>query len=443
MAEADSDAITTNAGQQSKGLSPTVRALGVVSLFSDVSSEMVYPLNPGFITQVLGAPAWALGLIEGVAESTASLLKLYSGWLSDRIGRRKPFAVAGYALGAAGKPLIAVAGAWWHVLAARFVDRFGKGLRTSPRDALITENCAPEQRGRAFGFHRSMDTTGAVLGPLIGFLFLAWFARTHGANLPALHLYGAGGEGAQHPALLPPVFREMFRSLYWLAFIPGVLGVLVLAFYVRERTTPNAQRPTPNAQRPALPSWSSLSPAYRRYLGIVALFSLGNSSDTFLILRAQSRDFGVAVEQVFLLYALFNVVEAALAYPAGRLSDQVGRRPLVVTGYLVFALVYLGFAALRGPWAVWILFVIYGFYYTLTQGVQRALAADLSHPDRRATEIGAFHMVVGLAALPASIAAGWLYDLHPATPFFLGAACAALAALMMLVTRLDKPAANR
>lgn len=395
-----------DAGSPPLGLSPTVRALGWVSLCTDISSEAVYPLTPVFLTRVLGAPAWAVGLIEGVAESTASLLKLFSGRLSDRSGRRKPLAVAGYGLGAISKPLIALAGSWPQVLGARFLDRVGKGLRAAPRDALIAESCAPEQRGRAFGFHRSMDTTGAVLGPLLGWAFLHFCP------------------GA-------------FRSLYALAFVPAALGVLVLALAVREKPKVAA-----TAAAPAQPkfTWRGLSAPYRRYLLIVALFGLGNSSDAFLLLRAQS--VGIRPEQSLLLYAAFNMVEACLALVAGRLSDRVGRRPLLALGYAVFAATYLGFALLHrlpSPTvAVWILFGLYGLYSTLTQGVQKALVSDLVHPARRGAETGAFHMLAGLAALPASLLAGALYSrVSPSAPFLVGAATASLAALMLLATRRD------
>lgn len=387
-------------------LTKTVKSLGIVSLFADVSSEMVYPLNPLFLTRVLGAPPWALGLIEGIAESTASLLKLYSGWISDRVGRRKPFAVGGYALGAIGKPLIALASAWWQVLGARFVDRVGKGLRTAPRDALIAENCPEDQRGQAFGFHRAMDTVGAVLGPLLGYWLLEHVL--HGTE------------------------RHRFVGLYWIAFVPGLVAVAVLALGVHEKQRP----PASGTARPVL-SLRGLSRGMLWYLAIVAVFSIGNSSDAFLILRAQ-QDMGVGPQQVFLLYALFNVVEATLGYPAGLFSDRVGRRPLVALGWGVFALVYLGFVILHGPLAAAALFVLYGFYYTLTQGVQRALAADLSHPARRATEIGAFHMVVGLAALPASQIAGILYGIDHRLPFVLGAITALLGAIMILAVPLDR-----
>jgi MFS family permease len=394
-------------------LSPTVRALGLVSLFTDMSSEMVYPLTPAFLTRVLGAPAWVVGVVEGIAESTASLLKLYSGWLSDRKGYRKPFALAGYGLSAVSKPLIAISVVWGHVLGARLLDRTGKGLRAAPRDALIAENCRAEQRGRAYGFHRSMDTTGAVLGPLLGYAFLHWYPG-------------------------------QYRWLYALAFFPALLGLLVLAAFVREPPAPSsapsppAAAASPEGPAPPVPRFTlrGLSRGYRRYLAIVGLFSLGNSSDAFLLLRAQ--DMGVAVEQTLLLYTAFNLVEAILGQAAGRLSDRVGRRPLLAAGYTVFALVYLGFAALHGPAWAWALFLFYGLYSTLTQGIQKALVADLVHPARRGAEIGAFHMMVGLAALPASLLAGWLYSaVAPSAPFYLGATTAATAAFLLLATRND------
>jgi MFS family permease len=402
------------------GLGRNVKALGVVSLFTDISSEMVYPLTPLFLTIVLGSPAKIVGLIEGIAESAASLLKLYSGWISDRMGRRKPLALAGYSLSALSKPLIGIATLWAHVLGARLLDRVGKGLRTAPRDALIAESCPKEMRGRAFGLHRSMDTIGAVIGPLFGYLFLRRFSPDY---------------LRQHTDLL--------RWLYALAFIPALLGVITLAVFVGEKRKPSAaENSADQAAEPdtgcakRVPSWSSLSPAYRRYLLLIGLFSIGNSSDTFLILRAQGM--GLDVTQTLLLYALYNVVEALLAYPAGYLSDRIGRKSLLVTGYVIFALVYLGFALLTGIWAVGVLFVLYGFYYTFTQGVQRAFATDLTHPDRRATEIGAFHMIVGLLALPASLLAGVLYDHHPTLPFLLGAVTAGSAALLLAVSKLDK-----
>ena len=379
-------------------LSPTVKALGAVSFCTDVSSEMVYPVTPILLTRILGAPAWVVGLTEGVAECAASLLKLYSGAVSDRTGRRKPLTLVGYSLAAVTKPALGLAGAWGHVLAARLLDRVGKGLRTAPRDALIAESVPPGQRGRAFGLHRAMDTAGAVLGPLIGYAYLSC-----------------------HPLAI--------RELYFVALMPAVAGVLILWLFVRE-AAPNRlpDRPPPFSFRT---SFRDLSAEYRRYLFIVALFALGNSSDAFLILRAQGM--GIGPEQVLLVYAAFNCVEALFSYKIGGLSDAVGRKPILAAGYAVFAAVYLGFAALNGPAAAWSLFILYGFYYALTQGVQRALAADFAHPQRRAAELGAFHMLVGLAALPASLLAGILYSsVGPSAPFYWGAITGSASALLIL-----------
>jgi MFS family permease len=381
-----------------KPLSPTVRALGAVSLFTDISSEMVYPVTPLLLTQVLRAPAWTVGVIEGIAESTASLLKIYSGWLSDRMGARKPLTLLGYLFGAVSKPFMGIAGSWPQVLGARFLDRTGKGLRTAPRDALIAESSEQDHRGRAFGFHRAMDTTGAVVGPLLGY----WYLRTH----------------PQH-----------IRNLYWIAFLPGLLAVLILWLFVKEKRARKVSEP--EGVTPPSFSFKGLSPEYRRYLFAIGVFSIGNSSDAFLLMR--SADLGVGADSLLLLYALFNTVEAAFSYKAGSVSDRVGRRPMLVAGLVAFALVYLGFAVARGPAWVWPLFVAYGLYYTLTGGVQRAYAADLANPERRGTEIGAFHMLVGLLALPASILAGQLYDhVSQAAPFLLGAVCAGAAALLLL-----------
>lgn len=383
-------------GQPEAPLPSTVRALGWVSLFTDLSSELLYPINPTFLRS-LGAPPEAIGLIEGSAEATASLLQLGSGALSDRLPRRKPLILWGYGLAAISKPLLGLAISWPMVLAARLLDRTGKGLRGAPRDALIAETCPPEARGRAFGLHRSMDTTGAVLGPLLGWGYLT-------------------------------LFPGSLRSLYFLAFIPAALGVLVLALVVRETARENV------GARRALFTLTGLSPAYRTYLAIAALFALGNSSDAFLLLRAQE-GMGIAPSQLLLLYACFNVVEASLAYFAGKLSDRVGRRPLILTGWLVFALVYLGFAFASQAWHAWALFVFYGFYYTLTKGVQKAYAADLVDPERRGLQLGAFSFSVGLAALPASLLAGVLYHINPAAPFFFGAVTAVLAVILLATTQ--------
>ena len=377
-------------------LPASVKALGLVSLLTDCSSEMVYPVNARML-RMLGAPASVLGLIEGVSEATASLLKLYSGSLSDRWGKRKPLTLVGYGLAALTKPLIGLAGGWPQVFLGRVLDRTGKGLRSAPRDALIADVCPPSMRGRAFGLHRSMDTAGAVLGPLAGYAFL----RTH---------------------------PEAIRSLYWIAFLPALLGVLVLWLVVKE--SPKA---ISVSRGPFRFSLSGLSSPYRRFLLASAVFGLGNSSDQFLLLRSQESAH-LSTEKMLLLYALFNVVEAALGYGAGKFSDRMGRRALIAVGWLVFAAVYAGFALLPqrfGLPAIVGLFLFYGLYYTLTQGAQKALAADLSDPERRGEQMGAFHFLVGLAAFPASVLAGSLYDLSPQAPFWIGAGCALVAALIL------------
>lgn len=373
---------------------PTVRTLGWVSLYTDFASKMVYPITPLFLTAVLGAPVWTVGVIEGIAESSASLLKLYSGWLSDRAGRRKPLAVAGYGLGAFSKLGLAVAGTWLVVLAARLLDRVGKGLRAAPRDALIAENCAPEQRGQAYGLHHRLETVGEVLGPLVGFAFL-WR------------------------------YVGQYRGVFAIAFVPALIGVLLLLFRVKE------PKPSQSANR-ARPTFTfkGLSPIYRQYLGVVVLFGLGNSSDAFLLVRAQ--DLGFNSLQLLLLYAAFNLVSVALAVSVGKLSDRAGRRPVLVAGYGLFALVYVGFAIAQSTALIWMLFLFYGLYGALTRGVQKALVADLVHPDRRGVEIGTFHMLTGIVALPASLLAGVLYaQFAVGAPFYLSAVLAAIAALWL------------
>ncbi len=383
---------------QTRPLSRTVVVLGLVSLCTDLASKMVYPITPIFLTVVLGAPAWTVGVVEGMAESTASLLKLYSGWLSDRLGQRKPFAVMGYGLGAIAKLALAFAGVWGHVLAARLIDRIGKGLRAAPRDALIAENCLPQHRGRAFGLHHSLETVGEVIGPLLGFWLLLQFT-------------------------------DNYRGVFAIAFFPAVLGVLVLIALVRDpKQTTQLKRSRPQF------TFRGLSSDYRRFLIVVGLFSLGNSSDAFLLLRAQALGFGGS--EVLLLYAVFNLVEVFLGFAVGNLSDRVGRRPLLASGYLVFAGVYFGFAIAGSATVIWLLFVCYGLYSTLTRGLQKAFVADLVHPQRRGAETGTFYMLVGLAALPASLIAGWLYaQVSVAAPFYVSAVIAVIAAVLLLGVR--------
>jgi MFS family permease len=385
------------------GVTRNVFLLGVVSFVADIASEMAYPLIPVFLTSTLGAPVAALGAIEGVAEGTASSLKVVSGWLSDRIGRRKGLATAGYALSALGKALLALAFHWPQVFVARFVDRFGKGVRTSPRDALIADGTPTSLLGRAFGFHRALDTAGAVVGPLI-----------------ALLLVGGFGLG--------------IRTVLLVAVVPGVATVALLALLVRDiptRSAVHAEAGDPPSRAPGV---------YWAFLAVVLFFTIGNSSDTFLILRA--KDVGLSVSLVVLAYVAFNVSYSLLSAPAGVVSDRVDRRLLYAVGLVIFGLVYVGFAWLPSTAWVWPLFVVYGSFMALTEGTGRALVAEAAPSGQRGTFLGVYHTSVGLAAVLASVMAGLLWQtVAPAAPFAVGAGMAfAAAALMLLVVSIGPPA---
>lgn len=372
-----------------------MRVLGAVSLLTDVSSEMIYPLLPAFLTGALKAGPAFLGVVEGLAEATASLLKLVAGRVSDALPRRKPLVVAGYALSSLARPLIALATLPWHVLAIRLFDRAGKGTRGAPRDALVAEVTAASERGRAYGFHRAMDNTGAFLGPLL-----------------AAALLGLGLE---------------LRAVFALAAAPALLSLLVLAFGVREE---------PRSPRAALlstaPAAAPASRAFRRYLAVLAVFTLGNSSDAFLILRAQQA--GLALWAVPLVWTLHNLVKAAAATHGGALSDRLGRRRAIVLGWAAYALAYAGFAFAASAGAVVLLFAFYGLFHALTEGPERALVADLAGADARGAAFGAYHAVTGLALLPASLLTGWLWQSYGAAVALLtGATLAALASAALLL----------
>ena len=385
------------AGPRSRRLGGTVVALSVVSLLTDLSSEIIYPLLPLFLTSVLGASAATLGLIEGAAETTAALLRLASGWWSDRVRRRKPLVLAGYVLSGLARPLVALATGAGQVLAVRLADRVGKGIRGAPRDALIADAVHPALRGRAFGVHRAADHLGAVLGPLVAFALL------QGAGLP-------------------------LRTVFLVAAIPGVAAVLVLWLGVRER--PREAAPAAEAELPRDAS-ATLGGPFRRYLAVLVVFTLGNASDAFLLLRAA--DLGVATASVPLLWALLHVVKSASSALGGGLSDRLGRRPLIVGGWLVYALVYLLFARATAAWQAWALFALYGTYFGLTEGVEKALVADLAPAARRGTAFGWYNLAVGVAALPASALFGLVWDRRgPAAAFHLGAGLALAAAVGLL-----------
>lgn len=375
------------------GISRNVFILGVTSFLTDLSSEVIYPLVPLFLTSVLGAPFLVVGLIEGIAESTASTLKVFSGWLSDRMRRRRPLMIIGYGISALSKPLLAAASAWPIVLVLRFGDRLGKGIRGAPRDALLADSCEPECRGRVFGFHRAADTAGAALGALLA--------------LAALGLLG-----------------ERYRTIFLLSAIPAVLGVASLLL-VRERVRPHPQ------QEPPRLSFSQFDHKFKMFLLASAIFALGNSSDAFLILRA--KNLGLTAFTAVLAYVIYNLVYAVFSMPAGSLSDRIGRRRLIGAGFAIFALVYLGFALAGSASLIWPLFAVYGLYMALTEGIGKAFAADMAPAHARGTGLGTYQTATGLLTFFSSLIAGLLWDnVGPSAPFLFGAAAALAAAGIML-----------
>jgi len=377
------------------GIHRNVVALGLASLLTDVSSEMLVPILPLFITGTLGASVASLGVIEGVAECTASVLRVGAGWLSDRIGLRKPFVALGYGLSTVAKASMALAASWPMVMFMRFSDRVGKGLRNPPRDALIADSTATSEMGRAFGLHRAMDTFGAALGPLLG-----WWLLSHWQDL--------GLEG--------------YRRIFLVSAIPATLAVLVILLLV--------QAPRQLEQTRSLASQTrSLPGPFRRFLVVDAVFQLGNSSMAFMLLRTQAA--GWSAGQVSLVYLGYNLLYAALSAPLGALSDRIGRRPLLHLGYAVYALSYGLMAWQPSRWGVVAAFLVLGAHSALIEGQAKSLIADLVPPTVRATAFGVYYAVVGAALLPASIVAGLLWErVDPAAPFVLGAALSLAAALL-------------
>jgi MFS family permease len=369
-----------------------VWTVGWASLLTDVSTEIIYPVLPLFLTTVLGVSKEFVGLIEGIAESTASLLKIISGWWSDRVANRKWMVVLGYGLSAVTRPMIALAGAGWHVLGARFTDRIGKGIRTSPRDALLADSVPPSRRGAAFGLHRAMDNAGAVIGPLIAFAVLAWITQS-------------------------------YRVIFWIATVPTALAVVVLAFGLRETETSSPKKVV--TRTPFVPHRGFIL-----YLGILLLFTLGNSSDAFLILRAN--DVGVPATAVPLLWGLLNLVKVVFGLPAGILSDRLGRKRLIIGGWVLYAAVYVGFAFCGAAWQIWLLFAVYGIFYGFTEAAERALVADFYPPQQRGRAYGYYNGAIGIGALPASLLMGWLWQhIGVTTAFLTGASLAAAAAILL------------
>jgi MFS family permease len=389
-------------------LPKTVVTLGIVSLFNDASSEMIYPLLPFFLREHLRASVAFVGLVEGIAETTASLLKLASGWISDKVGRHKLLTFIGYALAGATRPVLAAATAAWQVLGLRFVDRVGKGIRTSPRDALLANACDENIRGMAFGFHRAMDHLGAAVGPLLA---------------SAVLLFS------------PSNYRLVFAS----AAIPALLSLFVLWFGISETPSqsfkPSSVGTENRSTKPQVHvefarAWSDLPSAFRWYLAALLLFTLSNSSDAFLLLRAKGA--GVPESAIPLLWTWLHIVKSMAGTHGGMLSDKIGRTKAIVLGWLVYAGVYAAFAFLQSAWQVWAVFTVYGLYFALTEGAERALVADLLPTEKRGLGYGAFHFVVGVGMMPASILFGLIWQLFGfQTAFFFGAGLALCAAALL------------
>ena len=391
------------------GLNPNVFFLGIVSLLTDVSSEMIFTLVPLFLANVLKAPFTVIGLIGGLSESVDAIFRIFSGWISDKVGKRKPLTVLGYSISTIAKPFMYLATSWGAVLGIRFSDRIGKGIRSSSRDALIADSISAEERGKGFGLHRAMDTLGAVLGLAIAAIII--------------HLVQGGG------------LQLSLRTYQWIVLVgvvPAVLAVLVLLIFVHEkrRKSPPGSSSRPGSALSRLTA--GFDTRFKVFLVIMAIFTLGNSSDFFVILRAQNLE--VSLVQVVLMLVLLNVIEATVSLPAGMLSDKLGRRRVITLGWFIYALVYLGFALASSTWQVWLLFACYGIYYGIVEGVARAFVADLVVEEKRGTAYGLYHGVVGITLLPASLLAGWLWQTYsPAAPFYLGAGLAFLAMLGIMV----------
>jgi MFS family permease len=352
-------------------LSPNVRLLGLASLVNDIAGEMIFPLVPTFLLTQVGGSTASLGAVEGVADTVASIVKLWSGGLSDRVGKRKIFVVAGYAMAAVARPLVALAGAPWHVLAVRSADRFGKGIRSAPRDAMIADSSEPALRGRAFGFTRAMDHLGAAIGPFLAFSFL-W------------------------------MWPNSLRALFALTAIPGLAVVLAVWFGLREKPLlTHAAKELPSTLAP-------FDRNFRVYLLALVLFTLGNSSDSFLLVRV--RELGIATELLPLVWCAFHIVKSAGSIAAGRAVDRFGARPLIVAGWVIYALIYLAFAQASAAWEGWVFFMVYALFHALTEPAERTFVLNLVGEDRKGLAYGWFNLAIGIAALPANLAFGLIYE---------------------------------
>jgi len=382
---------------QKKKLDKNIFTLGLVSLFTDISSQMIYPLLPIFLSSVLGVGVAFIGLLEGIAEATASILKVFSGWYSDKLKKRKPIIFLGYSLSTIGKPFLYLVTAGWHVLIVRFIDRVGKGIRTSPRDALVADLSLPEQRGKAFGIQRAMDRMGAFLGPLVAFAIL-------------------------------PMLNNNLRLVFLLAFFPAFVAVLIIIFFLKEKR--HVEDPPKELKAISLKHFSS---DFKFFVLILAIFTLGNSSDAFLILRA--KDLGVKIVLIPILWLVYNFVSSASSIPLGHLSDKIGRRKATLLGFSVYGAVYLGFAFSNTQSLIWIFMALYGVYYGLSEGVLRAYVADLVEDKSvLASAYGIYHTVVGLCMFPASLIMGILWQQYsPTVAFGFGASLSLVAAILLSI----------
>ena len=385
------DTVHSKQGKKVLGLEWNIFFTGITSFLTDTTTKMIYAIMPLFLLSI-GASKFELSLIEGVAESTASVLKALSGWWSDKIGKNKPFMVVGYAMTTIISPLFSLVTSPLQVLALRFTERVGKGIRTAPRDSLIAGSSSEKQKGRSFGFHKAMDNSGAILGPLLAFSMLN-------------------------------VFPGDYRKIFLLSAIPGILGVLTILFFVKEAQK-NKKELLGNI---ALKDFSG---RYYMFLGIAFLFTLGNSTDALLLVKAH--DIGIQAAFIPLVYMIFNAVSVIFAVPAGMLSDKFGRERLIIFGYLLYALIYFGFGSTNDQTTVILLFALYGLYSAATDGVQKALVADLIDNNKRGTGLGLYNSLIGITLLPASLIAGALYDkVNNVAPFYFGAVMALIAAVFM------------
>jgi MFS family permease len=393
--------------------------MGLVSFFTDVSSEMIYPLLPVFLTGLvpIGTAAVYIGLMEGFSESAANLLKMFSGRLSDAIGKRKLLAILGYGVSTIFRPCMALATAGWMVIAFRFCDRIGKGIRTAPRDALISDSIGPDVRGIAFSFHRAMDHAGAVLGPVAAML--------------TLYIFFGYGIWKDNAAIVSGREVIALRWLFGATLIPGLAAMVLIILKVKE-IRPEQQRAKSDELNKA-PSGPSLPRRFYFFLGAVTLFALGNSSDLFLVLYGKTK-FELELFYVIGLWVILHISKIIFSFPGGILSDKLGRPVMIVAGWIVYIIVYFGMAMVAEQWLFWVLILTYGAYYGLTEGAEKALVADYVPTKYRGKAYGLYHGAVGVAAMPASILFGVFWsEFSPRLAFTLGAILAAIATVLMTI----------